>query len=150
MAFPKTLQGHKILIQIGDGATPTEAFAAYCGMVNANLSFTSSVQENAVPDCADPAAPMWLERSVDTLGVTISGDGTLDTKDALPAWWEWFTSAEAKNIRVKVDAAPADGGGYWAGSFVLTSLELGGQRKQNSTISVEFQSNGVVTWTDAV
>jgi predicted secreted protein len=149
MAKPKTLQGQKLLVQLGDDATPTEAFTAVCGINEATVEFSASVQEANVHDCATPDDPAWVERDVDGLSCMISGAGLADTGTFESVLFVWWSSGDPKNIRFKLDTTLANGGGYFSGSFVCTKLSLTGTRKQRSTFDIEMMSNGAVTWTDA-
>lgn len=147
MARPTTLKGSKLLIQLGNGAGP-EVFTAPCALTTKGINFAAATNDQNVPDCDDPDAPTWTERVISALSAGVSGSGTL-ALESLETWREWFLSALEKNIRVKVDALAADGGGYFAMSAVLTSFNIGGNQGELATIEVEIQSNGEVTWVDA-
>lgn len=148
MAAVKTLNGEKLLVQIGDGATP-ETFAVDC-LINTErgISFSADTQEFVVPDCLAPDDPAWKEVTKDGLSASVNGAGMLHTS-SVETWFNWFKSSDTKNLRVKVDVAGADGGGYWQGAFHLTAFEVTGNRKEKSTVSVTLMSSGEVTWTDA-
>lgn len=148
MAAVKTLNGEKLLVQIGDGASP-EVFTYDC-LINTErgIEFSSDMQEFVVPDCLDPEAPAWKETVKDGLSAAISGAGMLHTS-SVETWFNWFKSKDTKNVRVKVDVAGADGGGYWQGAFHLSNFGITGNRKEKSTASVSLVSSGEVTWTDA-
>lgn len=148
MARPTTLRGSKLLIQLGDGASP-EVFAAPCAISTKALNFTASANEFNVPDCDDPDAATYTDRVVSALSAGVTGSGTL-AMGALETWREWFFSAAAKNIRVKLDTTGANGGGYFAMSAVLTTFNITGEVGGLTQIEVEMASNGEVTWTDAV
>jgi predicted secreted protein len=149
MAAVKTLNGEKLLVQIGDGASPSETFTHDC-LINTErgIAFSADTQEFVVPDCLAPEDPAWKEVTKDGLSASINGAGMLHTS-SVETWFNWFKSSDTKNVRVKVDVAGADGGGYWQGAFHLTSFEITGNRKEKSTVSVTLMSNGPVTWTDA-
>lgn len=148
MTAVKTLNGEKLLVQIGDGASP-ETFAHDC-LINTErgIQFSADMQEFTVPDCDDPSSPAWKDRLKDGLSATINGAGMVHTS-SLETWFNWFTSNSTKNVRVKADAAGADGGGYWAGAFHLSNYEVTGTRKEKATVSVTLESSGTITWTDA-
>lgn len=148
MAQVKTMAGEKLLIQIGDGATPTEGFAHDC-LINAErgLQMSSETNEFTVPDCDDPSAPAWKEMFKDGLSIQVSGGGVLNTS-SVETWFNWFNSDSAKNVRVKFDVTGANGGGYIAVPMKLTAFNINGTRKSNSTVDVTLMSHGVATWTD--
>ncbi len=148
MARPTTLRGSKLLIQIGDGASPTEAFTAPCALTTKGLNLAASANEFNVPDCTDPDAPSWTERVISALSGSVSGSGTL-AMESLETWRDWFLSGDAVNIRVKFDTTAGNGGGHYAMSAVLTTFNVTGEVGGLVQIEVEMSSNGVVTWVDA-
>ena len=143
----KTLNGEKLLVQIGDGATP-ETFAHDC-LINTErgIQFSADMQEFIIPNCLTPADPAWKETLKDGLSATINGAGMVHTS-SLESFFNWFTSSSTKNVRVKVDVAGSDGGGYWAGAFHLSAFDVTGTRKDKSTASITLVSSGAITWTD--
>jgi predicted secreted protein len=150
MAKPKTASWSKLIISVGDGATPTENFVRQCGLTTKGIAFASDVADVAVPDCDDPDAPAWSERSVSTKNCTVAGDGILAT-DHREDWDTWFQSGEARNCRIEIDIPLADGGGYYQGAFILTTFTINGnQDAAKMTIEVEMQNDGPVVWTDAI
>lgn len=148
MATVKTINGSQLLVQIGDGASPSETFTHDC-LINTSrgIAFSADTNEFVVPDCLDPDAPAWKELTKDGLSAQITGAGVVHTS-SIESWFDWFTSANTKNIRVKVNVAGADGGGYWQGAFHLTAFEVSGDRKAKAEVSVTLVSSGPVTWTD--
>lgn len=148
MAAVKTMVGEKLLIQIGDGATPTEAFAHDC-LINADrgIQMSSDQTDIVVPDCDDPSAPAWKELFKDGLSIQVSGGGVLHTS-SLETFFNWFNSDDAKNVRVKFDVTGANGGGYIAVPMKLTAFSVNGSRKNNTTVDITLVSHGVATWTD--
>ena len=149
MTAVKTLPGESLLIQIGDGATPTEAFTHDC-LINLDRSFTlgADVTDIVVPDCDDPASAGFKERFIDGISGDISGSGVLHTA-SVETWFNWLVSADAKNVRVKIDVSGALGGGYFSFAAKLSSFSITGTRKNNSTCEVTLVSHGTITWTDA-
>lgn len=149
MAPVTTMSGTKVVVQIGDGATPTEAFAADC-MINTErgIQFNVDTNEFLVPDCDNPDDPAWKETVKDGLSCTINGSGLMHTPNT-ETWFDWLKSPDTKNCRVVVNVLAAAGGGYWQGAFHLTSFEITGNRSSKAEVSVTLVSNGVVTWTDA-
>ena len=142
------INGEKILVQIGDGASP-EQFVHDC-LINTKrgIEFSSSMTESINPSCDDPSAPAWVDREKDGLSATISGAGTVHT-NSISTFATWHASSEPKNIRFNVDVPGSSGGGYWAGAFHLSEWGLTGNRKEKSTASVTLVSDGAVTWVDA-
>ena len=145
--YPKTVKGSKLLIQLGDGSSP-ETFAAPCGLTTKGINFTGSANEFVIPSCDTPDAPVFVARVIASLSAGVTGSGTLDST-SLETWREWFLSGLEKNIRVKVDVAAANGGGYYEMSAVLTTFNITGNTGELCQVEVEIQSAGAVEWVDA-
>ena len=145
---PKTLPFGKFKVFVGDGATPTEGFDAPCGFTQKALQLSAETNTQAIPDCVDPDAPAWQAREVSTLSANVSGSGVIAMED-YETWRQWFLSAAGKNIRVQFDSAAANGGGYWQGRAVLTSLQHNANLGNKAELSVTMESDGAWDWTDA-
>lgn len=149
MAQPTTLKGSKVIILLGDGATPTEVFTAPCALTTKSINFAAATNDQNVPDCADPDAPTITQRTVSALSMAVTGNGTL-AMESFDEWREWFDSGLAKNIQVKIDTTAINNGGHWALSAVLTTFNVGGNQGELATIEVGISNAGAWTWTDAV
>ncbi|PSJ64507.1 phage tail tube protein [Kumtagia ephedrae] len=149
MAAIKVMNGEQLLVQIGDGATPTEGFAHDC-LINTErgIQFTSTTNDTVVPDCESPELPGWFQRNKDGLSATITGAGKVHTT-SLENWWTWYAGDATKNVRVRINVPAADGGGYWQGAFHLTEFQVSGTRKEHADVSVTLMNDGTITWTDA-
>lgn len=148
MALVKAVSGSKLLIAIGNGASP-EVFAHGC-TINGQRAISLQAETNdfVLPDCDAPEAMAWLSREKRALGATISGEGVLNSTD-LETYFQWFVSADGRNVRTILDVTGANGGGYMAGRFLLTALEVSGNRGEKVSVSLTLLSDGVVAWTDA-
>lgn len=139
----------KLLTQFGDGAVPEE-FAHAC-TINTSQDFTveATTVDATDPNCQNPDAPGWVLRSVDTLSASINGAGTMD-----PMSWARLRdvqlSGEPINARVLLDLPAAQGGGWYAGRFVITSLGIAKEGKGYVSCTVALQSDGEVKWVAAV
>lgn len=138
----------KLLIEFGDGETP-EVFGFNCS-INTSRDFTveATTVDAATPNCTDPDAVTWISRAIDTMSAGISGEGTMD-----PISWgalrDRMLAAEPFRCRVTLDIPGAEGGGYFSGMFVMTSLGIAKEGRGFVSCSVELQSDGAITWTDA-
>lgn len=149
MAQATTARGVKLLVKIGDGADP-EVFAHPC-LINAarGLDIVAQTNDIVIPDCSDPDLMAWAAREKVSLSGTINGQGVLHTPDT-ETWSDYVMSADPKNVRVELGGvALADGGGYWAGSFLCTQFGVTGERGNRIEASVTMLSDGAITWTDA-
>lgn len=147
MTAVKTLPGDSLLIQIGDGATPTETFAHDC-MINGTRTFAlgGDVTDIIVPDCDTPTNAGWKQRFIDGLSGDISGEGIVHTS-SIATFNTWLTSNTAKNVRVKADVSGALGGGYWSGAYKLQTFSMTGEHKGLTTVSIQLVSHGELTFT---
>lgn len=143
-----TLRGTKILVKIGDGATP-ETFTNNCS-INGARSFQLQCQTNdtAVPDCDDPDLMAWIESEKVSLNATVSGAGVTNVGD-VPFFYAYAASPDPRNCRIVIDAGSGvNGNGYFAGAFLCDGFTVSGDRGNKSDISITLKSTGVVSWVD--
>jgi len=145
MAQPTTRRGTKLRVLQGDGATPSEAFTAYCAINAKELQFTSQTGEFYVPDCADPDAPAWRQIVKSGRALTVTGSGTL-AMEHLADYQAAYDDDEPLNYRIELDVTNATHGGYWAGKFALTDFGVTGNDAELIQVSITLQSDGPVTW----
>jgi predicted secreted protein len=142
MAKPTTLPFSKLLILIGDGASP-ETFAAPCGLTSKSFDLSATSNGIEVPDCDDPDAPAWTERVVKALSGTVSGSGIL-AAESFPIWQDWALGGQTKNARVQLDNA---GLGYYSGAFILSKFSLKASLGDKVQVDVTLESDGQITFT---
>jgi predicted secreted protein len=147
MATAKSAKFSEFVVLLGDGAS-VEVFSAPCGLTSRGFNQTASTQDTTVPDCADDEAPAFVGRGVDSLSGSISGSGVL-AMDSFSIWKDWFLSGLSKNIQILVDKPMADGGGHWAGAFVLTSFNITSERGQKAAAEVTMESDEAYVWVAA-
>ena len=145
MALPKIASGTKLKILLGDGAEPTEVFSSPCGLTDTSLNLSADANDFDIPDCADPDAPAFKTREIQSISGEISGSGILAT-DTLATWRTWFFAGTPKNVRVMLDVPAGDGGGHFALSARLTSLNIKGQRGNKTEVDVSIVSDGEIVW----
>lgn len=144
MTKPTTLAGTKLLIMVGDGASP-EVFAEPCGLTTKKFSLNAASSTTNVPDCDDPDAPSWTERDVTALSGQTTGSGVLGT-ESFAVWKEWAMSGESRNCRVKLNTAAL---GWFEGQFILSTFTLTGEKGTRMQVEVSLDSDGQLTWVDA-
>lgn len=141
MAQPTVLVGTKLLILVGDGASP-EQFSQPCGLTTRSFDLTASTNTTLIPDCDDPEAPAWEAKDVNSLSASVTGAGVMAV-ESFDTWNDWFMAAVGRNCQIKLD----DGAlGQWEGTFILASLKYGGQRGQKVTIDIALANDGAVVW----
>lgn len=144
MAAVKHARGVKLLIKVGDGASPEE-FATPCS-INAErgITFTAGSNDQDIPDCANPDAIAWVVREKSNLSASITGSGVLDTSD-VETFFDWLKSEDPKNVKVIVDVPSTDGGVIFTGAFHLTEFSITGNRGEKMQASISLSSSGEIT-----
>jgi hypothetical protein len=144
MAVVKHARGVKLLLKVGDGASP-EVFTAMC-TINAARSIkgTATTNEFNIPDCADPDALAWVVREKVSLSYSVNGAGILNTPD-VQDFADWLANEASKNCQIVVDVPSADGGVIFEGAFHLTDFEITGDRGGKMEANVALVSDGEVT-----
>lgn len=142
MAQPTVIAGTKLLLLVGNGASP-EVFAEPCGLTTKAFDLSASTNTTLIPDCADPEAPAWESTDINALSAQGSGNGVMST-ESFDTWNDWFLSGEGKNMHIKLDHASL---GYYSGSFKLTSFKLAGTRGNKVLVDLSFKNDGAVIWT---
>ena len=141
MTQPTVLAGTKLLILVGDGASP-EVFSQPCGLTTRGMSFTASTNSTLIPDCDNPEAPAWEAKDVNALSAQATGNGVMAV-ESFNTWNDWFQSALSRNCRITLDDPSL---GYWQGAFILSALKYGGQRGQKVTVDITMENTGAVVW----
>jgi hypothetical protein len=101
MARPTTIRGSKLLIKIGNGATP-EVFTAPCALNAKSFNRSASTNDFNVADCDDPDAPVWTERAKEALSAGITGSGTL-AQESLDLWEDFYDNQDPQNVQIVLD-----------------------------------------------
>ena len=143
----KAINSSKLIVRVGDGASP-EVFTQYC-LINTSrgIDFTSSPTESLIPYCPpDEDLPGWVDREVDRLSASITGAGILDTASK-GFFNDWFKSGLSRNLQVALNVPAVDGGGYWFGAGILTSFRVAGPgRREKATADLTIMSDGPWDW----
>jgi hypothetical protein len=143
MAKPTVLAGTKLLLLLGNGASP-EVFAEPCGLTTKGWEMAASTNTNLIPDCDDPEAPAFESTDINGISGNASGNGVMAV-ESYSVWRTWFLSAAGKNMRITLDH---DDLGYYEGSFKLTNLKTTGTRGNKVLVDVTIKSDGEFTWVD--
>jgi predicted secreted protein len=128
-------------VLLGDGATPTEAFTAPCGLTTKSLTVTQNLSEVNIPDCDDPDAPFWIARDTVSLSVQVSGEGVL-AAEAEDVWLDAAYSTESVNARVEIEFTT--GTRTFAGAFKVDSFGVNAASGERVSVSISMQSDGEV------
>lgn len=101
MAQPTVIAGTKLLVLVGDGASP-EVFTAPCGLTTQTFSMTAATNSTVLPDCLDPELPAWEAKNIVSLAAQITGTGVMAV-ELFDLWNDWFIGAQVKNAQIKLD-----------------------------------------------
>lgn len=114
-------------ILIGDGATPTEGFAASC-LVNSSkgISLTANLAEDEVPDCDNPGNPAQVFRNAQSISLSISGAGKVHRDDVL-AYQQWLASGASKNAKVRIGVIDEAGASEISCALKLSDFSVNAQ-----------------------
>jgi hypothetical protein len=143
MAKPTVIAGTKLLLLVGNGASP-EVFGEPCGLTTKSFDLSASTNTTVIPDCDDPEAGAWEATDINALSGTASGNGVMSV-ESFSVWNTWFLSTENRNMQIKLDHADL---GHYAGAFKLTSFKLSGTRGNKVLVDVTVKNDGEVAWVD--
>lgn len=139
----------RLVIQLGDGATPTETFAHTCGANTFGVSLTNNLGEVSELDCTSPLdVPAAITRHLESQDTSATISGSVST-EAWPTWRAWADNGTAKNIRLTIDESAANNGGYWTLPAFLQSLELNKEGSGIVNFTATISGSGARVWTDA-
>lgn len=138
-------KGRLLLIKIGDGATPTEAFTTLCGLKSKTLTINNNEIDVTTADCADPGGPLWTEVMDGAKRVSVSGNGYFKD-DVNEAALNTLALADTPigNFQIIVPDF-----GTFEGAFLVSSLDFGGEQEDGVTYSLSLASSGEITFTAA-
>lgn len=145
MATPTAAKFGKMVIELGDGATP-EVFAAPCGFTSKGVTISKNMQEVNLPDCDDPDAPTWVGRTVQSQTATITGDGVA-AAESVPDWDSAAMSTDSQSMRVTIDFGIGEK--VITGKFHVDSEAFAADAGGYVTLAINAVSDGAVTatWT---
>lgn len=147
MAKPDIIRGTYFSLMLGDGATPTEAFVALCGITTRSFTSTTNTADQATRDCADPENVPVRNLITTSKQWSLSGEGLLNREnidaiqavdDGNPHNWRFIWSEPATDLVYQ---------GYYGGAAIMTSLAITGGDEEFATISISLESDGEWTFT---
>lgn len=145
MATKPNFSGRRLLIRVGNGASP-EVFSIFCTFNGDRaIQFDAQTTDELDIDCDNPTAVGWMVSQVDSLSATISGAGRVKAED-VAEFFAWFSSGEARNVEVEIDAPE---GGTFSGQALLTSWNVNGGETGSATADVSMRFTGPVDYVEA-
>lgn len=141
MATQPNFSGRRLIIRVGDGASP-EVFSLFCTFNGDRaIQFDSSSTDETDIDCDNPTAVAWTVTQVDSLSATVSGGGRVKAVD-VPEFFTWWRSGEARNAQVEIEAT---GGVMFEGQLLLLSWNVNGGETGSATADMTMKFTGPVT-----
>ena len=132
--------GVKVLLRVGDGATPTEAFTALAGQRDTRMSGSGSPI-----DVSDKTTGGWGSTISGTRNMTVTATGVANWPDTtgldrLRGVWE---SGGTVNCELILN----DAGHKYGGAFSVTQFDVGGGHDGATEYSITLQNSGQPTYT---
>lgn len=146
MATHNQLEGTKFYMEIGDGASPTEAFSFLCSIMTINRQIANEFEESKANDCADPAAVPTTKRAHRGVNHTLSVSGVYSTeeKDLI----DLARSGAINNYRLHYKESAANGGEYESFAAFVGNFSVSSQDRGFVQFSCDFLIEGTPTVTD--
>ena len=139
MAKATTLAGHKIVVLLGNDATPI-VYTAPCAFEQKSIEWSKTVNRSDVPDCAEPGAAGWSEADAISRMLRISGGGVLAT-ESVDTWLDAW--AEDDPIPARVEIVKSSGTtDVYEGLLHVTSVTIEGNRGERAQLRIEAESHG--------
>ncbi len=139
----------KLVIQLGDGATPTEGFAFTAGANSQEVSLTNNLGENTVLDTDDPlGVNAVITRHLESQDTSVQLAGIVST-EAWDTWRQWADDATAKNVKIFLDEAAGVGGGHWVVPAMIGNLQLTKTGSKTIEFTAQISGAGRRVWTAA-
>lgn len=138
------------IIKIGDGATPTEAFAIACGIQDVSINQSVGTQDRFSRDCAKPGEIPNRKVKATGKSLDVTGSGLID-KAQIAIYNSALGVAKNYKIEVYADNGTDVGAllGTIAGSFMMTASNMSIPREGTASAEVTLANNGAWTWTAA-
>lgn len=144
MTIGTTSKFSEFKLLLGDGATPTEAFAAPCGVVSRGITRKATVNSVMVPDCSDEDAVSYPQKSVTAIEQAMSGSG-LWTRESWTIWLAWFRSGAPKNVKVQHSNVASGAVEFETGAAILTQFDETAEKGGRVQVNFALEFTGEIT-----
>lgn len=147
MAAIKTTRWSKLVLKVGNNASP-EAFTALCSINAARgITFSTTLTEDTIPDCDDMEAVMWMIREKASISVEVTGGGKVD-KANVKTFVDWAKDKDTRTCQIVLDDDVAANVITFEGEFHLENFSMTGD-PGSPTVSGEIalKSSGEVEGT---
>ena len=143
MAIATVFSFAKLKILLGDGATPVETFAVFCGMNARSLKETKTFSEIDIPDCTNEDAIAAVGREVKSTDWSISGEGVL-ADEAIGAIESFFTASASRNMQIILYNSVGVPRVTKTGKGHLSTKDWSANRGEKVTMTVEIVADGAL------
>ncbi len=126
MADATTIKGGKVVVKLGNSATPI-VYTAPCGFNQRSIALNKGLEDARIPDCDNPDFIQWLGRDAVSLSMSVSGEGLLAT-ESIETWLSAVESADSTPVKVDF-ILPAKTITY-TGKMHVESFEIGAEKRQ--------------------
>jgi hypothetical protein len=145
MATMDPIRFGDIALQLGDGATPTEAFETLCGFTSISHTYNIDTNNEDLPDCAEgPDAAGFQSPVKVSVGEQIAFQGYVD-EEASDRVRELAYAVDPINVRLVYNKPGKKG--YLQGPALLTAGEESWERRASGRMSGTLTFTSKPTWT---
>lgn len=134
--------GRTLLIQLGDGGSPTEIFSTLCGLKTRSFDLSTASVDTTIPSCTNPGGVVQKTGRPGQASRTFSGSGAYVAGANMSLWLGHVMNATVFNAIVIVP-----GLGSFAGSFFVTAFTVSGDVDPNMEFNCTIEAAGVLTFT---
>lgn len=141
MATKPNFSGRRLLIRVGNGASP-EVFSIKCTFNGDRaIAFSTASTDETDVDCDNPTAVAYTVTQVDSKSVDVTGAGRVKA-DEVPFFFDWWDSGEPRNAQVAIDA---EDGVEFEGQLLLLSWSVNGGETGSAAADMTMKFTGPVT-----
>lgn len=145
MAISTTAKFEELTLEIStDGGSTWDTIA---GLVDIEITRTSNVDTNEIPDADDESLPLTVEKAVRSLDVSVSGTGVW-AQESHGDMMDWYYSGASLDCRLWNQKAASGTPEYETGEALLTNLSNSRTKGQKVTATFELQFDGAPTVTN--
>ena len=121
--------------------TAPNTFARICGLKDATINRSASLDTEEVPDCDDETLPYSLKKEVRSINITVTATGVW-AQESSHTLLEWFYSSAAKKARLGHLNAKSGETEYEQGPMFLTGYNNARTKGKVVTADLTFEFDG--------
>lgn len=135
------VRGSTLLLQRGDGGTPTESFTTVGALQNATVNLNGNPIDVTTSDDVDVNNEIWRANITGVKDLSISGNGVAKALEPIQSVYNDFATGAIRNYQVVVPFV-----GTYTVAFVITAMTFEGPYDGAATFSIELTSAGAPTF----